>query len=493
MIRQFDHFHQQVVHRFGRDDQAGILDLRAIAVVEFVTVAMAFGDDVLAVDLARLGTGLDARFLQAEAHRAAQVGGFVAALDIAGGGTPLGDQGDDRVFAVAIVLGRVRTRQTGEMPRHVHHRRLHAVADAEVRDALLTRVTRGHHLALETAVAETAGHEDRIHVGEHGGGAFGLDLLRLQPLQPDLGALAQAAVAQGFGQRLVRVLVVDVLADDGHGDLVHRMFAGIHDRFPFGQVGRLCLVLEAKAIDHDLVELLRMQPKRQLVDVVDVNAADDGLLVHVGEQRDLAALAVGQRLFAAAEQDVGLDADGAKFLHRVLGRLGLQLAGGRDVGHQGQVHEDRLVRTAFGADLADGFEERQRFDVADGTADLDQADIETFGRRVDAALDLVGHMRDDLHGAAEVVAAAFAPDHFFVDAPGGDRVLAGQAGADETFVMTEIKVGFGAVVGDVDLAMLERRHGARIHVDVGIELHHGDLEAAGLQDGRERRGGDALA
>jgi hypothetical protein len=93
---------------------------------------------------------------------------------------------------------------------------------------------------------------------------------------------------------------------------------------------------------------------------------------HVGEQRDLAALAIGQRLLAAAQQHVGLDADAAQFLHRVLGRLGLQLARGRDVRHQGEVHEHRHVLAALDAQLADGFEERQRFDVADGAADLDQ-------------------------------------------------------------------------------------------------------------------------
>ena len=43
----------------------------------------------------------------------------------------------------------------------------------------------------------------------------------------------------------------------------------------------------------------------------------------------------------AAEQDVGLDADLAQLLHRVLGRLGLELAGGGDVRHQREVHARR--------------------------------------------------------------------------------------------------------------------------------------------------------
>ena len=49
--------------------------------------------------------------------------------------------------------------------------------------------------------------------------------------------------------------------------------------------------------------------------------------------------------------------------------------------------------------------------------------------------------------------------------------------------MPEIEIRFGAVRRDEHLAVLERAHGAGIHVDVGIQLHHADLEAARLEDG----------
>ena len=61
-------------------------------------------------------------------------------------------------------------------------------------------------------------------------------------------------------------------------------------------------------------------------------------------------------------------------------------------------------------ELADRLEERQRLDVADGAADLgdDDVDVAGLGDQLDALLDLVGDVRDDLHGRAEVVAAALA-------------------------------------------------------------------------------------
>jgi nucleotide-binding universal stress UspA family protein len=59
--------------------------------------------------------------------------------------------------------------------------------------------------------------------------------------------------------------------------------------------------------------------------------------------------------------------------------------------------------------------------------------------------------------------------------------------------VAQVQVGLGAVLGDEDLAVLERAHGARIHVDVGVQLEMGDLEAARFEDRAQRSGGDALA
>ena len=47
--------------------------------------------------------------------------------------------------------------------------------------------------------------------------------------------------------------------------------------------------------------------------------------------------------------------------------------------------------------------------------------------------------------------------------------------------MSQVQVGFGAVVGHKDLAMLERRHGSRIDVEIRVKLHQVDLQAATLQ------------
>ena len=177
----------------------------------------------------------------------------------------------------------------------------------------------------------------------------------------------------------------------------------------------------------------------------------------------------------------------------MLGRLGLQLARRRDVRHQRHVDEQRVLAAQFLAHLADGFDERQRLDVAHRAADLDDHQINVGGDLLHRALDFVGDMRDDLHGLAQVVAATFFGDDGFVDAAGGPVVLARELAVGEALVVAKVEVGLGAVVGDEDLAVLERRHGAGIDVEVRIELLQSDFQPAAFHQAADGCSRQALA
>jgi len=189
---------------------------------------------------------------------------------------------------------------------------------------------------------------------------------------------------------------------------------------------------------------------------------------------------------------VRLDPDPAQLVDGVLGGLGLQFPRVTDVGHQGEVDEHAAFRPEVRVELTDRLEEGQRLDVADRAADLGDHEVDRLGLGDDQdfVLDLVGDVRDHLHGAAEVVAAPLALDHRVVDRAGGDvrgprGVLVGEA-----LVMAEVEVGLGAVLGDEDLAVLVRRHGPRVDIEVRVHLQRGDREAAGREDATERCGGD---
>ena len=153
----------------------------------------------------------------------------------------------------------------------------------------------------------------------------------------------------------------------------------------------------------------------------------------------------------------------------------------------------RVLAADVLAELADRFEERQALDVADRAADLDEHDVDVAADRADAVLDLVGDVRNHLHGPAEVVAAPFLLDDRQVDLAGRPVVVARRRHAGEPLVVAEVEVGLGAVVGDVDLAVLVRAHRARIDVDVRVELLQRDLVAVALEQRADRGGRQALA
>jgi len=138
-------------------------------------------------------------------------------------------------------------------------------------------------------------------------------------------------------------------------------------------------------------------------------------------------------------------------------------------------------------ELADRFEVGERLDVADGSADLDHDDLRLLFARdpVDALLDLVGDVRDDLHRRAEVVATALLRDHGVVDLPGREIRSARDVAVDEALVVTEVEVALRAILGDEDLAVLIGRHRSRVDVEVGIHLERRDGETARGEDASE--------
>src|ERR1700761_5812365 len=179
----------------------------------------------------------------------------------------------------------------------------------------------------------------------------------------------------------------------------------------------------------------------------------------------------------------------------MLRRLGLELAGVADVRHERQVDEHAAPPSDIDRELPDRLEERQRLDVAHRAADLGDHEVDVAGLRhqLDPVLDLVGDVRDDLDGGAEVVAATLATDHGVVDPARGDVGGEARVRAREALVVAQVEVGLGAVLGYEHLAVLVGRHGPGIDVDVRVELLQLDVQPASYQQSPNRSCGDALA
>ena len=69
-------------------------------------------------------------------------------------------------------------------------------AQAEARDTLLAGVASGGDLPLEPAIAEPAGDDHAVEVGEAPGGEQALDVLGLDPVDLDLGPVVEPGVLQ---------------------------------------------------------------------------------------------------------------------------------------------------------------------------------------------------------------------------------------------------------------------------------------------------------
>ena len=90
-------------------------------------------------------------------------------------------------------------------------------------------------------------------------------------------------------------------------------------------------------------------------------------------------------------------------------------------------------------------------------------------------------MRDDLHGFTQIFAGTFLVQHMPIYLAGGEVGEFVQVFVDKSFVVAKVKVGFRAIVGYINLAVLERAHCARIHIDIRIKLLRSNLQAAAFQ------------
>ena len=476
---QLDELHQAIVGRGARAPEVGVVEAGAVAGVELVAVAVPLRHDRGAVGLGDLRALGQLGDVGAEPHGAAHVGD--AALRV--------HEVDHRVRGGGIELARVRTGEAEDVPGVLDRHHLQAEAQAEARDLVLAGVAGRHDLALGAPLAEPAGDHDAVELAEPALGEQALHLLGLDPLDLHLAAVVEAAVLERLGHRQVGVLEAHVLADDADASgAVHRLDA-VDEDLPLAEVG--VAGVEAEDLAHHVVEALFVEHERDLVEVAGVGGVHHRLDRHVAEVGDLALEPPAEGLVAPHDDDVGLDATAAQLGDGVLGGLGLLL--GDDLRRQRDVDVADLVAADVEAELPDRLEEREDLDVADRAADLGDHDVDVVGGEpVDAALDLVGDVRDHLHGLAEVVAAPLGGEHRRVDRAGGGVGVAGEVLVDEPLVVPEVEVGLPAVVGDEHLAVLERVHRARVDVDVGVELLHRDAQAPRLEQPPERRRRDAL-
>ena len=209
------------------DAQAGAGEQGFVLAVEFVAVAVAFGDFGAAVGLGGQRAGLEHAGPGAEAHGAAHL--FDAG--------ELAEFVDDAVGRGGVELAGVGAVQPADVAGELDAGGLHAEADAEVGRAGLARVADGVEHAFDAALAEAAGDEDAVEVLELRDVVVGLEAFGFDPGDAQLEVVRERAVDEGFLEGFVAVFVLDVLADDGDGDFVLGVVGAVDDLLPVGEIG----------------------------------------------------------------------------------------------------------------------------------------------------------------------------------------------------------------------------------------------------------------
>src|SRR5437763_3256877 len=482
MAGQLDELDQAVVGRRPRTAQPGVLQPAAIAGVDLQAVAVPLVHDGLPVG------GLDLRAAGQLGRPGPGPHGAALVDDVA----LLVHQVDDQMRRAGVELAGGGAGEPGGVAGELDHPHLQAEAQPEAGDVVFAGVPGGGDLALQTPLTEAARDDDAVEMLEPALGQQALDVLGLDPLDLDLGAVEVAGVPERFHDREVGVGQA-VLDDEPDAHRVGGRLDPLDQCLPGPQVERVLGTVEPEQLADVVVQPFLVEAQRDLVEVGGVDVGDDRLHRHIAQVGDLALELLGDGAVAAADDDVGLDAPAAQLGDRVLGRLGLLLARRTDERDQGEVDVADVVAAHVLAELPDRLQEREDLDVADGAPDLGDHHVDVVGGQLaDPVLDLVGDVGDDLDGLAQEVAPPLAGDHRAVDGSGCRVRVAVQGLVDEALVVAQVEVGLATVVGDEHLAVLIRVHGAGIDVDVRVELLHGDPEAPQLQQSPQRGSGQTL-
>mmetsp|Transcript_49930 Transcript_49930/g.99399 ORF Transcript_49930/g.99399 Transcript_49930/m.99399 type:complete len:615 (-) Transcript_49930:262-2106(-) len=414
-----------------------------------------------------------------------------------------------RVRRALVELRRVGFLLTAHVARELDHRNLEPEAHAEVWLAILARILGSGYLTLDSSVAKAAWHEDAVAALELRPAlsealarlVVSCEGLRLDPVNHQLALALVGGVVERLRDGEVGVRQVCILAHYGNSHWHVERVDELGEGTPLiPQVGTWARE-QLEARQHVVGHVLGVEEHRHAVDVGEVVYSKAVLGRHVAEVCKLLFGRLAERLRGAADEEIWGEASGAQILHAVLRRLSLLLTNRAEDGHQGDMEEEDVVAANAELELAESLDEGHGLDVADCAAKLNDAHVGLARQSVSGHLgdpfdplhDGVGHVRDHLHGLAQVIAAPLLLQALLVDLARGDVVVACEGELVETLVVPQIEVHFPAVVESKHLAVLKRRHRTGVYVEVRVNLNRGHSVARRAHEHTDRRGGHAFA
>ena len=356
------------------------------------------------------------------------------------------------------------------------------------------RIFRRQNHAFDAARTEAAGHDDAVQTGEQLFAGFLGNRFGIDPFDVYARVQRIARVPQRLRHGKIRIVQLHIFAHQTDGHALVLVPHAIHHGAPFGQIGHGRIDVQRAA--HDAGKVRFLQHQRRFVQNRQRQIFDDAVRRDIAEIGNLAEDAfIGDFFIGAQHDDVRRNAHALQFLHGMLGGLGFMLARSLQIRHERYMNVQRIILANLASHLADGVDEGLAFDIADGSADFGDhhVGVGLFAYGIDKALDFIRDMGNDLHGGAQIAALPFAGDDVGIHLTGGQIGVLVQILIDEAFVMSQIQIGFCAVLGHVYLAVLIGAHRTGIDVDIGIQLLRRDLQPTRLEQPAQRSRRNALA
>ena len=384
--------------------QTGVGERLTEDVVELIAVAVALVNHRLTIGGHGAGLRLQTAGIRAQPHGTALLGDVLL----------LGHQVDHRVLGGLGEFGAVSVGHTGHVTGVLDDRQLHAQADAKIGDVVLPGIAGRANHALDAPVAEAAGHDDAVAAGQPCGDVLIGELFGVDPVDVHVDAALVAAVEEALRHGEIGVVQGDVFANQRNA---HRALGGENALDHLGPLSQVGLgQIQPQTAAHGVVEPLFVEHQGHAVERGRGEVLNDAGLVDVAEQGNLVDDILRRAEVGAADNDVRLDADGSQLLDRVLGGLALEFVRARNADNQGDVDEHAVFAANLVGILTQGLEEGLRLDVAHRAAHLGDDHVRALtADAADALHNLPGDVGDDLHRAAQIVAAALAGNDAVID------------------------------------------------------------------------------
>ena len=156
VIRELDHLNDMSVRGLSGEHHAVRCKVITVVIVDLKTMSVALVDHICSVEGICFRLFIKDTRIGAETKRSAKV--LHAVL--------IRHQIDNRMGCLRIQLGTVCIRIAENISRKCHHGHLHAEADPEERDLVLSRIVCSQDHAFGSSGAKTARDDDAVNTGE---------------------------------------------------------------------------------------------------------------------------------------------------------------------------------------------------------------------------------------------------------------------------------------------------------------------------------------